>query len=84
MPGSVRKPDLDSAGYSNATSSPNTYVNNLQMTRYSDQRTPGYHDCGKTISGAEVFCNNRHCQYIGHPTTAPTTQVQGSPNVIIN
>lgn len=84
MPGVVRLPDIDSAAAPNITSSPDTITNNLLTTRYGDVRTPGYTDCGVTIPGAEVFVNNRHIQYIGHPTTAPTTQIEGSPNVIAN
>lgn len=82
MPGAVRKSDVDSKGVSNATSSPDTIINNISATRYGDKRKNGATDCGTTVKGAEIFINNRHMQYIGHPDGA--VQIQGSPNVIGN
>lgn len=81
MPGAVRKSDVDSDGFSNKTSSPDTIINNISATRYGDKRKKGT-DSGTTVKGAEIFINNRHMQYIGHPDG--NTQIQGSPNVIGN
>jgi uncharacterized Zn-binding protein involved in type VI secretion len=88
MPGAVRKPDLDSMGFVNATYSPDTFINSLNAARGSDMRVkPGQKpasDCGITVGGAEIFINNKHMQYISHPVTNGATQIAGSPNVIGN
>lgn len=88
MPGIVRQPDLCTGGFMNVTASFSTFVNNLPVVRYGDIRQPHPKkppciDIGATVSGADIYVDNLHVQYIGHPTTLDT-QVQGSPNVIGN
>lgn len=84
MPGAVRKPDLDSSGNPNESASEDTFIDNLQLVRYSDVRTPPCTNVGITVPGAFVYCNNLHVQWIGHPTDCPSTQTEGSPDVIVN
>ena len=86
MPGAIRQFDIDSSGLVNMGGSPNTFVNNQALVRAGDSRIPVYDaiNIGCTILGAEVICNNRHCQYVGHGNMSGSCQCQGSPNVIIN
>lgn len=84
MPGVVRRPDLSTYPKANMTYSPNVFVDNLNCVRYSDRRFPSDGiNIGLTVGGAEVFANDLHIQYIGHPNTR-STQIEGSCTVIIN
>ena len=84
MPGAVRKSDVDCSGNPNMSASNDTLINNIPLVRYGDLRTHLKQNQGLTTSGAEVYCNNRHAQYVGHPIEQSSGQAQGSYNVIIN
>lgn len=80
MPSQVRKPDIDSIGAPNSTSSPNVFCNNLKLTRKGDKRT-----CGGTDVGVHnVYTNNRDHQVVGDSDSKGHTQIVGSPNVFVN
>lgn len=93
MPGIVNQPHLDSDSHVNLTFSLDTFCHMLPIVRYYDARVPEFHfdfehicawDCGITIDGADIIVNNRHIQYIGHPTTSGSIQCQGCGIVIGN
>ncbi len=83
MPGIVRMPDVDSAGHSNSTSSPNTFVNSQRVARYGDIR-PCPKKYGKNRGKHTMFVNNRYCQTCGDGVTSGHGQVQCSPNTFLD
>ena len=93
MPGHVRLTDICSGhpcfpARANSVSSPDTNVNNIPATRFSDTRP--VHCCGPTchagtnIGTHNVFVNNLMSQTCGDPVDCGSTQVMCSPDTNVN
>lgn len=92
MPGVVRKTDICSGHGTyypriNTESSPDTYTNSIQTTRFMDQRmchSMPYPHVGHNIGIHDVYVNNRFIQTAFDMVDCSSTQIQSSFNVFVN
>ena len=92
MPAVTRIGDSDIAhcsGMVRAQGSPNTFSNNIAISRQGDKNTPHLlpgspcpgHSAPITVGSSSVFINNKGCGRIGDALTSCTAVAAGSPNV---